>query len=193
MTSNERAPTSGGWLFPVVSTPGPSGSPPAEDTGRFNAPTPAQRRNQLTSIRASFCAPSKTFRATCGPPRKPASLLYNTGQHPRWEPSWEPSALDCCDQLWTHMDMEAFVPGCVDGCGRPGTPLGDLRIRRLGVRILPSAPLAKTLRMPQVARFGRQGHPVSRVRTQRRYLPLTAGKCCVGGWGWHIDGPADQP
>lgn len=48
-------------------------------------------------------------------------------------------------------------------------------------------------RIPQVARFGRRRHPVSRVRTERRYVPLNAVKCRTGEWGWHIDGPADQP
>ena len=68
----------------------------------------------------------------------------------------------------------------MDGCGRPGTPLGDLRIRRLWVQVLPGAlliplhgrlshePLTATLR-GQVKIFylglvtvgGRSGGPIS--------------------------------
>ena len=105
----------------------------------------------LTARYPAFCAPSKTFRATCGPPRKPASLLYNTGQHPRWEPSWEPSALDCCDQLWTHMDMEAFRSRL---CGRLWTAR-DAAWRSADQKVVGSSPAgraADTLAREAVAR-----------------------------------------
>jgi hypothetical protein len=56
------------------------------------------------------------------------------------EPSWEPFSADC---LLTGVDVEGlgngFVAGSPDASGRLRTACGDLRIRRLGVRVLPSA------------------------------------------------------
>jgi hypothetical protein len=40
----------------------------------------------------------------CRSQRKAASLLHETGQRPRWEPSWEPFVVDSCGRLWTTMD-----------------------------------------------------------------------------------------
>jgi hypothetical protein len=53
------------------------------------------------------------------------------GSHWRW------IAADGCGRRWTRKPL---VPGCVDGCGHLWTPLGDLRIRRLGVRVPPGVP-----------------------------------------------------
>jgi hypothetical protein len=38
-------------------------------------------------------------------------------------------------------EAKPVVPVCVDGCGHTRTALGDLRIRRLGVRVPPGVPL----------------------------------------------------
>jgi hypothetical protein len=35
---------------------------------------------------------------------------------------------------------DVVISACVDGCGHPWTALGDLRIRRLGIRVLPGVP-----------------------------------------------------
>jgi hypothetical protein len=45
------------------------------------------------------------------------------------------TAVDGCGRPWTRKPP---VPTSVDGCGLLWTPLGDLRIRRLGVRVPPS-------------------------------------------------------
>ena len=53
------------------------------------------------------------------------------GSHSLW------TGVDGCGRRW---NCKPCVSGCVDGCGRPWTPLGDLRIRRLGVRVPPGVP-----------------------------------------------------
>jgi hypothetical protein len=54
-------------------------------------------------------------------------------------PFREPCPVDSCRRPWTPVDSEPVVPACVDSCGHPWTRLGDLRIRRLGVRVAPGA------------------------------------------------------
>ncbi len=66
-----------------------------------------------------------------------ASRHMRLASRSRWEPIWEPIALDGCGRLWTGRPSG---PGCVDGCGRLWTPFAHLRIRRLGIRVPPGVP-----------------------------------------------------
>ncbi len=78
--------------------------------------------------------------------RKPASLLCNAGQHPRWEPSWEPSALDCCGRVWTRMDIEGFRSRL---CGRLWTAR-DTAWRSTDQKVVGSSPAGRAERIPYV-------------------------------------------
>jgi hypothetical protein len=69
-----------------------------------------------------------------------------------WEPSWEPFSVDSYGRPWTPVTRKLVVPAPVDTPGRPWTPLGDLGLRRLGVRVAPGA-------LQQVP--SRQGRPAS--------------------------------
>lgn len=60
----------------------------------------------------------------------------HVGSHFLWIPT------DTHGRRWARM---AVAPAHVELCGHPRTPLGDLRIRRLRVQVLPSA-LPKPLR-----------------------------------------------
>ena len=66
------------------------------------------------------------------------------GSHSLW------TCVDGCGRLW---NREPLFPACVDGCGRLWTRLGDLRIRRLGVRVPPGVPSES----PQQQGFRRVG------------------------------------
>jgi hypothetical protein len=77
----------------------------------------------------------------CGPLGKPTYLLHLGGLRRRWEPSWEPFAVDGCGRRCTR---KPFVSACVDAGGHPWIRLGDLRIRRLGVEL---GEFAKSLRV----------------------------------------------
>jgi hypothetical protein len=57
---------------------------------------------------------------------------------------WEASVVSTLHRLCVSSDL-LWEPIALDGCGRLRTPLGDLRIRRLGIRVPPGVPL-KTLR-----------------------------------------------
>jgi hypothetical protein len=73
------------------------------------------------------------------PPDRVLETLASTGM---WEPSWEPSAVDPSGSLWAPVDSKPAEPGSADGLGRPWPPIGDLRIRRLRVRVAPGAPVS---------------------------------------------------
>jgi len=65
--------------------------------------------------------------------------------------------MDSCGHRWR---WKPAVPARMDTNGRPWTPLGDLRIRRLGVRVPPGVP---------------------------REAPVQAGFRRVGGGGYRPD------
>ena len=91
-------------------------------------PTPAALKN-------GNLRPGQRFRATWAAAEAsvcrsaPASAL--AGSHLGW------TAAVLYGRGWT---WKPSIPGCVDGYGHPRTPLGHLRIRRLGVRVAPGAP-----------------------------------------------------
>jgi hypothetical protein len=79
-----------------------------------------------------------------------------------WEPIWEPIALDGCGRLWTL--------------------LGDLRIRRLGIRVPPGVPL-KTLRCKAFLLSGFAGRLTfdsqSAAASSRQLDESLPGEICV--------------
>ncbi len=78
--------------------------------------------------------------------------------------------MDGCGRLWTGRPS---VPGCVDACGRLWTLLGDLRIRRLGVRVPPGV-LLKSL--------CRKGFMSKLVRRLSDVWEPFATESCKSGW-----------
>ncbi len=62
---------------------------------------------------------------------------FSAGQHPRGSQVGSHSPWTCVDGYGRRWNRKPVVPGCVDVGGHPWTPVGDLRIRRLGVRVPP--------------------------------------------------------
>jgi len=65
--------------------------------------------------RLPICAPGLTPRALRLARTKPSSLQAHRCQCLRWEPSWEPFAVDLCGRLWTPVESKALRFGL---CGR---------------------------------------------------------------------------
>ncbi len=92
--------------------------------------------------------------------------------------------MDACGRRWT---QNRSVPACVDECGPPRTPLGDLRNRRLGIRVPPGVP-----QKPCVS-CGFAAFEASRRRTgERSWEPFLGAICCCRGQygrvpGWLTD------
>ena len=74
-------------------------------------------------------------------------------QTSRWEPSWDPFTVDWCGRVWTPKGRRNLPFLHVEGCGRRCTPLGDPRIRRLGVRVPPGV----KYEAPVIARASSRG------------------------------------
>ena len=74
-----------------------------------NAPSPTPIATRTTrSVSRNLRPPTQTFRAICGSPWKPMSLLHTAGQRPGWEPSWEPFGVDRGGRVWTLVEVEAY-------------------------------------------------------------------------------------
>jgi hypothetical protein len=70
--------------------------------------------------------PARDWRSPASAPSEQGPRLGSqVGSHSVW------TAMDGCGRRWTRRPC---ISSCVDGCGLPRTPLGDLRIRRLGIR-----------------------------------------------------------
>ncbi len=91
---------------------------------------------ESSALEPAFGVPSRRYRAICGS-RKPMSLPSHrlsalagsqVGSHSGW------TEAVVCGRWW---NRKAIAEPSKDGWGRRWTPLGDLRIRRLGVRVPP--------------------------------------------------------
>jgi len=98
---------------------------------------------------ARFCTPRDMSRAMCGPSRNLASPLHTVGQRPRWEPSWEPFAVDGCGQVWTPVELKAFPFGL---CERLWTPT-DTPWRSTDQKVGGSSPSGRAAETPAMAGF----------------------------------------
>jgi len=95
-----------------------------------------------------------------------------------------------CDRMaWTPADaggLGGLSPaGQIDIGGRPRTPLGDLRIRRLGVRVSPGVP-PKPLRMKLSHEYRKERVALGRAARDHGVgsMCITAQPSCVGTLSW---------
>ena len=91
------------------------------------------RRIRQTAPPSEMVAPG--VRATA----KDSLSAAQGGPAPSWEPSWEPFPVDPPDRPGFQWNRTPVLPHRMDSPGPSRTALGDLRNRRLGVRVAPGA------------------------------------------------------
>ena len=94
------------------------------ETIRTERRRPNTPETPLKPLGPAIGAPSQTSRDIRRPLQKSASLGQDADHRPRWEPSWEPFAVDRCGRLWTARDSEPVGSGRY---GRLRTPMDGLR------------------------------------------------------------------